>query len=1205
MPVMKNLSFLLFFCLLWGISLSQTYISGGAVEGTWRLKNSPYIIQGDIHIAVSKTLEIESGVQVEFPVYASLKVYGQLIATGTSSNLIEFYPTGTDDWHGIRFIDNNLNISDTSVLLNCSIKDGLAAGTIPDNKGGGIYCENSSKIRIDSTLIYSCAADTGAGIYLTDSSPKIRYSTVRLSSNEGIFCDQNSEPVLYQTIVDSSGSHGFVSHYANPSMDTCHFRANDGCGVLISDSASITLTGSLISSNDSAGIMVTNPDASLYIAENLVSDNNDYPVRAYASNIDGISGNLYTGNLYQRIFVTGNEINKDAEWDHAGIPFLVQGADIHVTGTDGPDMVTTLQIGPGDSILFDAVKLKIGNFSGDPGALVAEGSYYDTIYFGGATDTYQSWKGIYFDNTTHDANTLMEYCKIQYGGNFLGDENINCHLSGPTFRHCEIAHGSPAGIYVWYSSPYLNHCNIHNNQYGIYVMGGSVEADTCEIHTNTRGVYLNANSTSQPEFDSCHFHDNNQGIDCNVGGPGIIVSNCLFESNVYPVIAYGNQVRGFTSNTYNSNTYPRFLVEGDSVEITCTWEEPGIPYQVRGDLYILKASGSPTQPCVLTLTPGTVIEFDENCGVVVGGATRKGGLVAEGTINDSIIFEFSGFPGGTHWDGITFYDNASDTACRLSYCRIDEGGTSLNASLYIHNSNPEIIHTVISRSSNMGIYSFGGARPELQHCTIKDNTTIGCYLNLTSSILPDMDSCQFEENGNHGLYIAGTYGPDITNGMFHDNAGSGLYISCLLAPIISGNTFTDNQVYPIEALSRCICEISGNTYAGNTQEMIHVFGGEINWDCTIHNDTIPFYVTGGDMRIKNNTVANTLTIDPGVSLIFNGNGLRIGDDLQSFYPGGLIAEGTMAAPITFTGTTASPGSWKGLYLAKYSVDTTNSLDHCIVEYGGAGSLDNITLNDCYADIRNCISSNADGAAIKCMNGSTPDIQDCLFINSDNGIDCDTASPNIRNVTIANHTAGVFCRNQSFPNISNTVVYDCTNGIDADVTLDTLEFCDFFNNTMNYTGPAPADFGVITHSNQNGDPCDADSNIFLEPMFVDPVADNYSLSLSSKCIDAADIHTDTVNNPADISGNPRWLFNYVDVGCYEFGSYWTGRAGTSWADSLNWANHTIPGDSSRVIIPTNYTNSPQVNTTQSCYEIEVKSGSTLEVIGGGNLRVKGK
>lgn len=89
---------------------------------------------------------------------------------------------------------------------------------------------------------------------------------------------------------------------------------------------------------------------------------------------------------------------------------------------------------------------------------------------------------------------------------------------------------------------------------------------------------------------------------------------------------------------------------------------------------------------------------------------------------------------------------------------------------------------------------------------------------------------------------------------------------------------------------------------------------------------LPDYIVTADVRIT-----APVTIAPGVVIQFEQD-----KSLQIILGGALIAEGTAAQPITFTGTVKQTGHWKGLMFASNS--SLNTLQYTIVEYGGSSEL---------------------------------------------------------------------------------------------------------------------------------------------------------------------------------------------------------------------------------------------------------------------------
>ena len=84
---------------------TATTVPSGNISGTWNLAGSPYYLMGDCTVQQGNVLTLEPGVQVKLPENASINVYGQIMAVGTSSQFISF--DGLNDsiyWNRI-FID--------------------------------------------------------------------------------------------------------------------------------------------------------------------------------------------------------------------------------------------------------------------------------------------------------------------------------------------------------------------------------------------------------------------------------------------------------------------------------------------------------------------------------------------------------------------------------------------------------------------------------------------------------------------------------------------------------------------------------------------------------------------------------------------------------------------------------------------------------------------------------------------------------------------------------------------------------------------------------------------------------------------------------------------------------------------------------------------------------------------------------------------
>ena len=133
-----------------------------------------------------------------------------------------------------------------------------------------------------------------------------------------------------------------------------------------------------------------------------------------------------------------------------------------------------------------------------------------------------------------------------------------------------------------------------------------------------------------------------------------------------------------------------------------------------------------------------------------------------------------------------------------------------------------------------------------------------------------------------------------------------------------------------------------------------------------------------------------------------------------------------------------------------------------------------------------------------------------------GIRNNDESPTIVNSTIADNIgSGISSRKGSAPVLVNTVVWGNTGG-------------SFSGQTAHLT---TATYSVI----EGGYP--GTGNLNVDPLFVNPAANDYHLTTNSPLIDAGDSAHPMV--PAnDLDGNPRDI-GAVDIGAYEFGdkNYW--------------------------------------------------------------------
>ena len=220
------------------IASADLIIVSGDVSGTWSADT--VLVTGEIRVPPGETLVIEPGVEVLFQVYCKFIVdsAATLLAVGTEQDSILFdeYIPGTH-WHGIRF----LSASDSSRLEYCHLTNGLATGGGEDEKGGGIYCTNSSPT-IRCNTISGNSASSGGGIYcFNNSSPIISLNTLVENSADyyggAICCFSNSNPIINENTITSNSAFlgGGITCFASDAIVRCNEiifnTSNEGGGI--------------------------------------------------------------------------------------------------------------------------------------------------------------------------------------------------------------------------------------------------------------------------------------------------------------------------------------------------------------------------------------------------------------------------------------------------------------------------------------------------------------------------------------------------------------------------------------------------------------------------------------------------------------------------------------------------------------------------------------------------------------------------------------------------------------------------------------------------------------------------------------------------------------------------------------------------------------------------------------------------------------
>ncbi len=362
--------------------------------------------------------------------------------------------------------------------------------------------------------------------------------------------------------------------------------------------------------------------------------------------------------------------------------------------------------------------------------------------------------------------------------------------------------------------------------------------------------------------------------------------------------------------------------------------------------YVVTGAITVNSGVTLTIEAGVTVKFNGGQYLDVNGT-----LVANGTTPAPITFTSSAAtPTAGSWLAVHFKPGSSSSS-QLTYASVLYSG-GWNAGVAVESSSPTIDHVTVSSSSSDGIKVMGtGSAPTITNCTLSSN--------------------------------AG-YGVNVTAG----NAAS-----------IGASTFTNNNNYAIGAEANTnLSDLTNLTATGNgsggTKNAIGYRGGTIS--------TAEHWITSALWReVTSSVTVNsgvTLTIDAAATIKFaNGQYLDIA--------GTLIANGTSAAPITFSSSSATPtaGSWLAVHF-KPGSSSSSQLTYASVLYSGGWNA-GVVVEGSSPTIDHVTVSNSSSDGIKVMGtGSAPTITNCtLTSNSSNGLNLTAGNSTVTGCTMSSNS----------------------------------------------------------------------------------------------------------------------------------------------------------------------------------------------------------
>jgi hypothetical protein len=715
---------------------------------------------------------------------------------------------------------------------------------------------------------------------------------------------------------------------------------------------------------------------------------------------------LFLGLMVTSIFAQTNHsgtISSNETWFVAGNPHIITG---NITVSAG----VTLTIEPGAEVYFNSGRRMVVR-----GVLNADGTAADPILFTSneASPAKGDWQYIYFNGS--DPGSIMDYCEVSYGGGNGAMIRVRNSTDNVTISNSSISNSAGYGIQLnnAAANPAISDCSITDcDNYPIYTYADKVKDIT--------GTMIFTGNTPNAIF--VDDENVNTGTWLNHGIPYVIGGSFTVNDGETFTIDAGNTLK------FNGNYFLRILGSmnaiGTASERIIFTSNQAVP--AKGDwnrIFFNISETSVMEYCDIDYAGSGTSSIDirnsgnnvtiSNCSITNGGGygiyNRSGSLT---NIADVTVEQCDNYPIYVLTDGVynmsgllSLNGNAPQDAVWVEGGTLSVSGTWLdlgypyvlgNADLAV----PDGVNLTLSAGIEMKI---DGNRQIRVFGTFNAAGTFGNKIKITSNeatpapgdweniYLFNVDGFCFLEylileyagSNNGAVYTRGNNFQYISLRYLQiSNSDSyGIYNTGGSTPEIYGSTIQSCADYPIRTGANSVARIGAisNNMSGNNPDAIRVDPETITnifngvWNT---NNDIP-YVIMGDFTLADGV---PMTFNPGVTLKFMP-GARFQID------GKLVADGTMADPITFTSNqaTPAPGDWERLYFN--NADAGTMLDYCIISYGGTnnGNLDIRGATAPLSITNSTISFSASNGVYLANNASCSFINNEITDNNDEGI----------------------------------------------------------------------------------------------------------------------------------------------------------------------------------------------------------------------------
>jgi hypothetical protein len=605
-------------------------------------------------------------------------------------------------------------------LLLFSLSIGIV-DTFAENVSGTLTT-NTNWSEVNSPYVVTGNITVNSGVTLTIESGVI----VKFNSNLGIavYGTLKARKALFTSNMAplAKGAWDKIQSSSNTSivtLDTCNveYGGSSSNGSVFANYGTTNLSGTSISNSSSGGLQIGTGTVNMQYS---TISSCDWPI-VFTNNgvFHNLAGNGFTGNKRDAAYIYFTNLSGSWNLEPLPIPFvfysgftisnagnmtIASGNALKSSSWIYVDGILKAVADVGQKIIFTTVTND--NVGGDTNA---DGT--------ATAPARSSWGGVYFRNTSNDAQCLLRRCDVTFGGS-----------------------GNRGGIIIENASPTIDSCSMSNNYYGAEIRDISKPKFTYNTMASSTVVPIALTFDAEPEFSNNSFS---------------------FSDNQYDAI-------GLLGSTLGANSH---LIQRDVTGI------PNVTYLMLGELTIPAAYTLTIDPGIVVKSVNNYTGIVVAGTLIANGGAGNNQIIFTSAKDDNHGNPKDTNKDGTQtnpvrsdWSGIIFESTSDDSKCILNYCQVKYASMiSRWYTQYINggavttvNASPKITNCII-KDNNYGLYAFQASNPIVQNTEFTNALYTPIALSVSAN--PTFSTITFVNNGWTALGIVGeTVGIDGTLG---------------------------------------------------------------------------------------------------------------------------------------------------------------------------------------------------------------------------------------------------------------------------------------------------------------------------------------------------------------------------------------------------------------------------------------------------------